>query len=87
MNTPNFINIIKMPNIMVDFKRFLQLLSPENPLCQINSMINEFNKSNLKGDNITKDFRILNELKTLKKEIIINHYSKLFLSWINTSNH
>ena len=66
MNTPNFINIIKMPNIMVDFKRFLQLLSPENPLCQINSMINEFNKSNLKGDNITKNFGKLNDIKKRK---------------------
>ena len=39
MNPLNFINIIKMPNIMVDFKRFLQL-SPENQLCEINYMIN-----------------------------------------------
>ena len=30
MNTLNFINIIKMTNIMADFKRLLQLLSPEN---------------------------------------------------------
>ena len=37
-------------------------------------MINEFNKSNLPGDNINKTFCILNELKTLKKQIIINHY-------------
>ena len=58
MNTLNFINIIKMPNIMVDFKRFLQLLSPENQLCEINYMINEFNKSNCPGDNIIKKFRI-----------------------------
>ena len=47
-----------MPNIMVDFKRFLQLLSPENQLCEINYMINEFNKSNRPGDNIIKKFRI-----------------------------
>ena len=58
MNALNFINIIKMPNIMVDFKRFLQLLSPENQLCEINYMINEFNKSNRPGDNIVKKFRI-----------------------------
>ena len=76
MSTPNF-NIIKIPNIMVDFKRFLQLLSPENQLYEIISMINEFSESNHKGDNINKKFRILNELRTLKKEIIINHYSNL----------
>ena len=54
MNTVNFINIIKMPNIMADFKRFLQLLSPEKQLYEINSMINQFNKSNCKGQNIKR---------------------------------
>ena len=67
MNIPNFINIVKMSSIMVDFKRCLQLLSPENQLYEINSMINEFNKSNCKGENINKKFRILNELRMLKK--------------------
>ena len=67
MNIPNFIKIIKMSNIMVDFKRFLQLLSPDNQLYEINSMINEFNKSNCEGENINKKFRILNELRMLKK--------------------
>ena len=56
MNIPNFIKIIKMSNIMVDFERFLQLLSPEDQLYEINSMINEFNKSNCKGENIIKIF-------------------------------
>ena len=46
-----------MPNIMVDFKRFLQLLSPENQLYEINSMINKSNKSNCPGDNIKKKTR------------------------------
>ena len=54
MNTLNFINIIKMPNIMVGFKRFLQLLSTKNQLYEINSMISQFNKSNRKGENIKK---------------------------------
>ena len=40
-------------------------------------MINEFNKRNRPGDNINKTFRILNELKTLKQEIIINHKEHL----------
>ena len=56
MNTLNFINIIKMPNIMVGFKRFLQLLSTKNQLYEINSMISQFNKSNRKGENIKKKF-------------------------------
>ena len=41
---------------MVDFKRFLQLLSPGNRLYEINSIINQFNKSNRKGENINKKF-------------------------------
>ena len=77
MNIPNFINIIKMPNIMVDFKRFLQLLSPENQLYEINSMINQFNKSDRKSKNINKKFRTLNELRMFKKQIIFNHKEHL----------
>ena len=56
MNTLYFINIIKMTNIMVDFKIFLQLLSPKNQLYEINSIINKFNKSNHKGGNVEKSF-------------------------------
>ena len=89
MNILNFINTNKMANIMVDFRIVLQLLSPENQLYEINSIINQFNKSNRKGENINKTFCILNELRTLKKQIIIKHkehlqkhsqnyYSKLF---------
>ena len=77
MNIPNFIKIVKMSNIMVDFKRFLQLLSSENQLYEINSMIDEFNKSNCKGENINKKFCILNELRMLKKQIIFKHKEHL----------
>ena len=56
MNIPNFIKIINMSNIMVDFKRFSQLLSSENQLYEINSMINQLNKSNCKGKNSSKNF-------------------------------
>ena len=38
-----------MPNIMTDFKRFLQLLSPEEQLYEISYMINDISKSNNKG--------------------------------------
>ena len=40
-------------------------------------MINEFNKSNRKDENIVKKIRILNELRTSKKQIIINHKEHL----------
>ena len=78
MNISNFINILKMPNIiMVDFKRFLQLLSPENQIYEINSTINQFNKSDCKGGNINKKFCILNERRMLEKQIIFNHKEHL----------
>ena len=56
MSTLNFINTNKTTNIMVDYKRFLQLLSPKNQLHEIDSIINEFNKSNCKGENVKKNF-------------------------------
>ena len=66
-----------MPNTMTDFKKYLRFLSPEDQIREINFMINEFNKSNNKGENINKKFRILNELKTLKREIMFNHEEHL----------
>ena len=60
-----------------DFKNYLKFFSPEEQLREINFMINEFNKSNRNGENIAKKFRILNQLKTLKKQIIINHKEHL----------
>ena len=53
---------------MVDFERFLKLLSPEEQLCEINYMISKFSKSNRPGDNINKKFCILKELRTLKNK-------------------
>ena len=50
----------------------LQFLSPKNQICETDSMIHDFNKSNRKGENINKQFCIINELKTLKKKIILN---------------
>ena len=36
-------------------------------------MFHDFNKSNRKYESIYKKFRTINDLKTLKKEIILNH--------------
>ena len=57
-----------MPNITVDFKRFLKLLSPEEQLCEINYMISKFSKSNRPGDKIYKTFYILKEIRALKSK-------------------
>ena len=55
MSTFNFINTINMPNIMVNFKRFLQLLSPEEQISEINNMINVFEKFRFNSINIKKN--------------------------------
>ena len=55
MNALNLINIIKMPNIVVDFKMFFQLLSPENQLYEINPMINQL-------------INLIAKMKTLKQK-------------------
>ena len=62
-----------MANKFANFRNCLKFLSPEERLHEINFMINKFNKSNRIGENIAKKFCILNELKTLKKQIISNH--------------
>ena len=49
-----------MSNIMIDFKKYLQYLSPENQICEIDSMLQHFYKSNWKGENVNKKFRIIN---------------------------
>ena len=40
-------------------------------------MIKEFNKTNNHGDDIARKFGALNELKTLKKQMISNHKTHL----------
>ena len=67
-----------MSNIMIDFKRYSQYLSPENQICEIDSTLQDFYKSNRKGENVNKKFRIINELKALKKKAILN-YEKYLL--------
>ena len=62
-----------MPNIMMDFKRSLQLLSPEEQLYEINYLISDIGKSNNESENVNKKFCILKELRTLKKKIMFNH--------------
>ena len=44
-----------MPNIMVNFKRFLQLFSPEEQVSEINNMVNVFEKFRFNSINIKKN--------------------------------
>ena len=62
-----------MPNIMTDFKKYLEYLSLEYQICEIDFMLQDFYKSNRKGENVNKKFCIINELKELKKKAILNH--------------
>ena len=64
----NFINIIKMPNIIHKFKRYLEFLTPDEQLCEINSLIKEFNKTHLPWSNINKKSSMINQLNALKKK-------------------
>ena len=68
MSIHNFINIIKMPNIINNFKRYLEFLTPEQQLREINRLIKEFNKCYLPCPNINEKFGMLNQLKILKKK-------------------
>ena len=45
-----------MPNIIPDFKKYLQYLSLENQILEIDSMLPDFYKSNWKGENVIKSF-------------------------------
>ena len=55
-----------------DFKKYLQSLSPEDQTRSIDSMLQQFNRSNRKGENLSKIYRIINELKEIRKKAIIN---------------
>ena len=55
-----------------DFKKYLQSLSPEDQIRSIDSMLQQFNRSNRKGENLSKKYRIINELKEIRKKAIIN---------------
>ena len=56
-----------MPNIILNFKRYLEFLTPDKQLREINRLIKEFNKSYLPCSNINKKISMIIQLNTLKK--------------------
>ena len=68
---------------MTYFQKYLEFLSLENQICEIDSTIHDFNKSNPEGENFSKTFRIINELKKLNKKIILNHEEYLCEKYLN----
>ena len=59
-----------MPNIILNFKRYLEFLTPDKQLREINRLIKEFNKSYLPCSNINKKISMINQLNTVKKELL-----------------
>ena len=65
-----FINIIKMPNLINNFKRYLEILTPEEQLHEINRMIKMINESYSPCVNVNKKFSMITQLNILKKELL-----------------
>ena len=71
--THNFTSIIKMPNVINDFKKYLKFLTSEKQLREINQVTGKFNKSYLPCPNINKNFNTLHQLKNIRRELLTNH--------------
>ena len=54
-----------MPNAVNDFERYLDFLTPEEQLREINRLIEKFNKSYLPCPNINQKFNMLNQRKNI----------------------
>ena len=59
-----------MPNVINNFKRYLQILTPEEQLHETNRLIIMINKSYSPYVNVNKKFSMINELNILKREIL-----------------
>ena len=59
-----------MPNVINNFKRYLQILTPEEQLHETNRLIIMINKSHSPYVNVNKKFSMINELNILKREIL-----------------
>ena len=56
----------------MEFKKYLLLLSPHEQICEIDKFMNFITKSNRKKVSIK--FKILKELRLIKKQIIMSLY-------------
>ena len=59
-----------MPNVINNFKRYLEILTPEEQLHETNCLIIMINKSYSPYVNVNKKFSMINELNILKREIL-----------------
>ena len=58
-----------MSNMIHNFKRYFEFVTPDEQLREINRLIKEFNKSYLPCSNINKKISMIIQLNTLKKEL------------------
>ena len=57
---------------MIDFKKYLLLLSPHEQIYEIDGFINYITKS--KRKKVSIKFRVLKELRFIKKQITLNYF-------------
>ena len=62
-----------MPNIINNFKRYLEISTPEEQLHEIFSMIKTINKSDSPCVNVNKKISMINQLNILKKELLTRY--------------
>ena len=61
-----------MHNVYTEFKKYLQFLSLEDQLLEINFFIEELNNANYPGTNINRKYHRIQQLKKLRHDILLN---------------
>ena len=59
-----------MPNTFTEFKKYLQFLTPQEEIFEINHMIHDTLMHNNPDDNINKKYSVIKELNIIKKQIL-----------------
>ena len=62
--------IISMPNTFTEFKKYLQFLTPQEEISEINHMIHDTLMHSNPDDNINKKYSVIKELNIIKKQIL-----------------
>ena len=59
-----------MSNTFTEFKKYLQFLTPQEEIFEINHMIHDTLMHNNPDDNINKKYSVIKELNIIKKQIL-----------------
>ena len=57
-----------MPNTFTEFKKYLQFLTPQEQISEINHMIQDTLMHNNPDNNINKKYSVIKELNIIKKQ-------------------